>query len=157
LTVLGVSRGSEAAELLGANFPALVHSVVAVVPSNVANGPAWTLGGTTIPYTSDVNDPHPTDNPDAEIPVERTRGPIFLACAFDDDVWPSCEYASAMILRLRAAKHPYHDVLVAALTAKHALGYLVPYMISSAPPPDGDEAGYELVWPKLLAFLKAGS
>lgn len=157
MSVLGVSRGSEAAELLGANFPALVHSVVAVVPSNVANGPAWTLGGATVPYTNDWADPHPVDNPDAEIPVERTRGPIFAACAFDDDVWPSCQYASAMILRLRAARHPYHDVLVASLTARHTLGQLVPYRISSSPPPDYDEEGYDLVWPKLLAFLKAGA
>src|SRR5581483_9235287 len=97
VTVLGFSRGSEAAELLGVNFPQLVHSVVALVPSNVVHGPSWTIGGAPLPYTDQWNEPRPTDDPNAVIPVERIRGPIFLACAFDDEVWPSCEYASTML------------------------------------------------------------
>jgi hypothetical protein len=50
--VAGVSRGGEAALLLGAHFPELVNGVVAGVPSSVvhpgwpdATRPAWTLGG----------------------------------------------------------------------------------------------------------------
>jgi pimeloyl-ACP methyl ester carboxylesterase len=58
IVVLGVSRGSEAALLLGVHDPDLVHGVIALVPSSVVNcgiqggstpggciGAAWTLGG----------------------------------------------------------------------------------------------------------------
>jgi dienelactone hydrolase len=58
--VLGTSRGAELALLLGATYPELVHTVVAVVPSNVVwpgccdstsrLGPSWTLGGKPVPY-----------------------------------------------------------------------------------------------------------
>ena len=58
---LGVSRGSEAALLLGAYYPGLVDGVIASVPSDVAicsypdcNGPAWTLHGRPLPYTFGV-------------------------------------------------------------------------------------------------------
>jgi Acyl-CoA thioester hydrolase/BAAT N-terminal region/BAAT / Acyl-CoA thioester hydrolase C terminal len=36
IAVLGVSRGSEAAQLLGVYYPGLVHAVIASVPSNAA-------------------------------------------------------------------------------------------------------------------------
>ena len=67
IVVLGVSRGSEAAQLLGAYYPSLVSGVVASVPSNVAlcgypdcSQPAWTLNGTPLPYTQQF------DNPDSD-------------------------------------------------------------------------------------------
>ncbi len=84
--VVGMTRGSEAAELLSTVYPKLVHGLVASVPSNVSlwglrrgvstcDGPAWTQRGTSLPYTTQVNQPHPTDVPDAAIPIERVRGP----------------------------------------------------------------------------------
>ncbi|HEX5299779.1 MAG TPA: acyl-CoA thioester hydrolase/BAAT C-terminal domain-containing protein [Streptosporangiaceae bacterium] len=36
IAVLGVSRGSEAAQLLGVHYPGLVHAVIASVPDNAA-------------------------------------------------------------------------------------------------------------------------
>ena len=54
-----MSRGSEAALLLGAYFPQLVNGVIAGVPSSVVNPgwpdtsqPAWTLGGRPLPAVS---------------------------------------------------------------------------------------------------------
>jgi uncharacterized protein len=50
IAVLGVSRGSEAAQLLGVHYPGLVHAVIASVPSDAAlcspgcRTAAWTLG-----------------------------------------------------------------------------------------------------------------
>ena len=60
--VFGVSRGAEAALLVGARNPA-VHAIVAVGPSSVAwrgldfndpanSEPAWTAGGAPIPFLS---------------------------------------------------------------------------------------------------------
>ena len=50
IAVLGASRGSEAAQLLGVYYPNLVHAVIASVPSDASicsypgcTGPAWTL------------------------------------------------------------------------------------------------------------------
>jgi hypothetical protein len=56
IDVYGVSRGSEAALLLGADFPTLAGGVITASPSSVVNAsvehfdrPAWTLGGKPLP------------------------------------------------------------------------------------------------------------
>lgn len=152
--VEGISRGSEAALLLGAYYPRLVHGVVASVPSNVAYGcfgggcsglvPAWTYRGRGIA-------------PFSPIPVERIRGPIFAICGTRDLVWPSCRQARAIIARRRAHGVRYSDTLVAARGAGHFVGAIVPYQIA---PTDlnytqraQDEAGAEELWPELITFL----
>jgi BAAT / Acyl-CoA thioester hydrolase C terminal len=81
LTVWGVSRGSEAALLLAAYFPGLVHAVIAGSPSSVIHGavalthrvpptdPAWTLHGKPLPIaTGTVISPGPSS------PWRRSRG-----------------------------------------------------------------------------------
>src|SRR5262249_41295890 len=100
LVVQGASRGSEAALLLGVYFHQLVQAVVALVPSNVAlcsfpdcTRSAWLLHGVPLPYTRQFDDPNPSDDPSAAIPVERIQGPILLACGGADTVWVSCPYA----------------------------------------------------------------
>ena len=78
---------TKAALLLGAHYPALVHGVAALTPSDAAicaypgcNGPAWTFVGRPVPYTNQFDQPHPTDNPAAVIPVGKIHGPVFLDC-----------------------------------------------------------------------------
>jgi dienelactone hydrolase len=99
LAVEGISRGSEATQLLGIHYPQLVHAVIAMVPSNGAvcgiarascSGPAWTLYGKAIPYAVVGSQYTPYPFPD-----ERIRGPIFLDCAGADELWPSCPMAQA--------------------------------------------------------------
>lgn len=165
LVVQGVSRGSEAALLLGAYYPELVHSVVALVPSNVAvcsfpgcAGPAWTLHGVPLPYTRQFNDPHPTDDPRAVIPVERIQGPIFLDCGGADTVWVSCPYARAIVSRRRAHHTPNRTVLVAFPQAGHEVGFPVPYLPgryagTEGRTPDANPRAQARLWPKLLGFL----
>jgi pimeloyl-ACP methyl ester carboxylesterase len=99
--VLGGSRGSEAALLLGAHYPKAVHGVIASSPSDVSFGSypragsaAWPLHGRAVPYTSASPSPNvPADDPSAAIPVQGIRGPVFLDCGTDDQVWTSCAYA----------------------------------------------------------------
>ena len=160
VVALGVSRGSEAALLLGVHFPDLVHGVVAVVPSNVAlcsfpgcNLPAWTLDGKPVPYTRQFNDPHPTDDPDAVIPVERIQGPIFLGCAGKDVMWDSCAYATAIVQRLDAHHFRYRHALHRYPRAGHPLGVLIPYEPTVIDTTQADEQAREQQWPLLLAFL----
>jgi dienelactone hydrolase len=161
IVVVGASRGSEAAELLGVHYPNLVHAVVAYVPSNVAlcgwpdcSEPAWTLHGQPLPYTHEFDTPNPTDNPAAVIPVERIRGPVFLACAGRDTVWVSCPFAEAIMRRLNAQRDGYRHVLYRYANADHLIGFM-PYEPVAAGDDRSTEIAREHVWPHLLAFLNA--
>ena len=132
--VAGVSRGGEAALLLGAHFPQLVNGVVAGVPSSVVNPgerpdasrPAWTLGGRPLPAVSpsEFGRPDQTSNPRAVIPVERIRGPVLLACGEQDLIWPSCATVDAATARLRAHRFAHPVTALRYREAGHLIGGL---------------------------------
>jgi dienelactone hydrolase len=138
--VMGVSRGGEAALLLGAYFPRLVNGVIAGVPSAVVNPgawpdasqPAWTLRGRPLPAVSpaDFGQPNPPGKPRAVIPVERIRGPILLACGEQDVVWPSCAYTDAITARLRAHRFAYPVTALRYRDAGHLVGGFTAYYAS---------------------------
>jgi dienelactone hydrolase len=166
ITVIGVSRGSEAAQLLGVHYPELVQAVVPSVPSNVAlcafqptPGSSWTLAGKPVPCTNQFDEPAPTDDPAAVIPDEQIHGPVFLICGGRDLIWLSCVFAQKIMARLRASHHPYADSLHSYASAGHFVGGLVPYMLFAPSPAlrRADERAREDVWPKLLAFLSRGA
>jgi dienelactone hydrolase len=165
---LGISFGSEAALLVGAHYPDLVHGVVAAVPSGVTTSPCphcdypvWTLHGRALPYTTQFDVPDPAGNPAAVIAVERIAGPVFLVCGGADKTWDSCGYAQAIMSRLAAHHARYPRELAAYPAAGHAVGYLVPYLPGAGISSLGDEgtsAGANpdataAVWPRLLRFL----
>jgi dienelactone hydrolase len=137
IIVSGGSRGSEAALLLGADYPDLVHGVIATSPSSVANpadpdvqDPAWTFGGKPVPGVPirEYNEPDPRDHPQAIIPVEKINGPILLACGGKDRIWHSCAYENAITARL-AAHHFAHAVTALHYSgAGHLVGTLQPYV-----------------------------
>jgi len=134
IAVLGVSRGSEAAQLLGVHYPGLVHAVIASVPNNAAacsyphcRTAAWTLGGKPLPYTREFDNPAPADNPAAVIPDERIDGPVFLDCGEADQVWTSCPYARAILSRLNRHHDQWTHVLYAYPGAGHMIGDFAPY------------------------------
>lgn len=157
LAVFGISRGTEPALLLGADFPKLVHAVVALAPSSTvvpglprdgARVPAWTLGGKAIPIGS-------------RIPVGRIRGPVFLAAGVEDALWHS--YSSEQsIARSRMGKR---TVTLVYPHAGHSISYGVPNVplytvvnsrygtlnLGGSRPADA-HARADL-WPKLLRFL----
>jgi dienelactone hydrolase len=171
--VSGSSRGSEAALLLGAYYLNLVHGVIASTPSDVALcsypgcvGPAWTLHGKPLPYTKEVDNAHPTDNPAAVIPVQKIHGPVLLDCGTDDQTWISCDYAQAIPAHLTVFGDPYPHVLYRFLGAGHFLNGPIPYepisySYASLPniasglgdtPPANADADARL-WPAVLSFL----
>jgi dienelactone hydrolase len=153
--VLGISRGSEAALLLGVHFPQLVHGVIASVPSSVVNGPTWTLGGRFVPFTLQFANPRPLDDPRAAIPVERVRGPVFAYCAENDSEWSSCTYARAIVEQRE--NHGLHTVFHDSAAAGHRAGLLAPFLLTGAPDSRVDEQAREQVWPRLLAFLEGAA
>jgi dienelactone hydrolase len=166
VTALGISRGSEAVLLLGVHYPSLVHGVIAAVPSSVVNcgihvggvggciGPAWTIDGKPVPYTTEFGSAQPDDDPRAVIPVERIKAPIMLVCAESDDIWPSCPYSHAILKRLRA-RHGTRDVkLYAYPGAGHYVGVLLPYEPDLFAYDEQTEKAREALWPHVVAFVK---
>ncbi len=157
----GISRGSEAALLLGANFPDLVNGVVALVPSDAATSAAWTLAGKPVPFTAQLNQVHPTDDPSALIPVQKIKGPVFMVCGGADRIWSSCPYARAIGTELDAARGGYPYRLLAYPQAGHGVGNLVPYMLAGrtgtldGASPIANDLARAQAWPRLLEFLGA--
>ena len=165
LNVYGLSRGSEAALLLGVHFPELVHGVIAGAPSSVVNGnyprsgqPAWTLRKRPFPYAGTFGDPRPAGEPGVIIPVERIHGPVLLVCGEDDTLWPSCPYADAIASRL--GDHPHTEL------REPGAGHLVCDPVPDVPmstnqklggTQQADALGRLDAWPRLLAFLAAQS
>jgi dienelactone hydrolase len=158
LVVWGVSRGGEAAFLLGSTYPQLVHAVVEYVGSGVVYPspddpriPAWTLEGKPIPEAT-------------VIPVERISGPLFMVGGWDDELFGSGAKVESVATELRA----HHRNDFTALTyanAGHAIGAAIPnlpigwaYAHFGVPYPlggtlAGDAHAREDSWPKLLGFL----
>ena len=169
LWVMGWSMGSEAALLLGVDYPSLVHGVVGLAPNDVADcsmdegSPVWTFGGQAVPCTNQFNKTHPTDNPAAVIPVAKIRGPVLLECGERDNAWSSCAHSKAMMAELAAAHDTYPHELLDYPNAGHGLGMLLPYYPGIATAEEfWGIAGPSVVanplaradqWPKLLAFL----
>jgi dienelactone hydrolase len=130
LVVLGVSRGAEAALLLGARH-AEVDAVVALAPSDVVwaalstdrpQRTSWTSAGEPLPFVpyddtwaaagsppefvglyEQSLETYADRVPAARIPVERIAGEVVLAAGEDDRVWPACDFADAIAARREAA------------------------------------------------------
>jgi hypothetical protein len=62
----------------------------------------------------------------AQIPVERTNGPVLLVSADDDQFWPSATHAEALVARAAAARFAHRVEHVRNPGAGHQL--LVPYL-----------------------------
>jgi dienelactone hydrolase len=154
VAMLGMSRGSEAALLTAAHFPAVVDRVVAVVPSNLVcasfpdGNPAWTLGGAALPYSQTAGPD--TDDPDAVIPVERINGPVLAIGAGSDQIWPSLPMAKAIGERLESHGHAFGHELVEYPHAGHALS--IPCPLGAAA--DVDEDARVDAWPRILQFVR---
>ncbi|QIN79246.1 prolyl oligopeptidase family serine peptidase [Rubrobacter marinus] len=129
LGVVGHSRGGELALLLGATNPEL-KAVVSCAGSGVSfpspegDGPAWTLGGEPVPhlpYASDGSRPREGAIRRAEIPVERTNGPVLLIAGEDDALWPSELFSRLAYDRLLRHGHPHGDELAVYPGAGHLI------------------------------------
>lgn len=162
---MGISRGSEAAQLVAIHYPNLVHGVLATVPASVVvcgfpdcDGPAWTYGSKPLPYTAPGN-PDPIEAA-AVIPVERIDGPVLAVCGGADRLWPSCRYAEAMMARLDQHGHRDHT-LWSYPDAGHGIGGLLPYTPTvpsesgSGSTPAANQQAEADAWPQVIKRLTA--
>ena len=164
LWVMGAWRGGEAALLLGATYPDLIHGVAALVPSNVVTcsapctGPSWTLGGQPVPFTR-LGQPNPTDEPAAVIPVERIRGPVLTLCGGADQIAYTCDFADAVAARLQAGGHGQPHLLLDYPDAGQGVAMLIPHEPARLLPsfegktPTANWHAREQAWPRVLDFL----
>jgi dienelactone hydrolase len=117
VVVDGVSRGGEAALLIGATYPGLVHGVIACTPSSDVNGSfppggdAWTLNGKPVPQ--------------GPIAVEKIGGPALALGGGRDAVWPSGPYVDEIVQR--AHKNGRRDIVGQIYPrAGHDVGFAPP-------------------------------
>jgi dienelactone hydrolase len=166
LAVYGVSRGGEAAQLVGLHYPRLVHAVISLVGANGAAcgipayhgqivrclGAAWTFRGRPVPYS------YFSATTSVPFHDELIDGPIFLVCDGVDEFGPSCGMAFAIRDRLRAHHFPYRVTLLEYPRAGHYVGGLVPYYPAAGgggegKTPDANQLARADAWPRLLHFL----
>ena len=151
-------------------------------------GPAWTLAGRPLPYVPNRIPPgfalrylwdnmvgaavrqtplfledlaYFGDTSDAEIPVEKIRGPVLLLSGQDDQIWPSPLMAERIMERLRRNRHPEQDVHLSYEGAGHWLptgyvpmrGWRKDMKIAIGGTPEGTTRAQADSWPKILRFL----
>jgi dienelactone hydrolase len=131
--MVGASRGSEAALLVGAFYPDLVHAVIATSPTSFVHGgwpditkPAWTWRGKALVHGSGSGSSQtPPVDTSATIPVTRIRGPVLLLCGTDDALWPSCT-ASDTVRRELAGRS-------VTVLREAGAGHLVDFFVPNLP------------------------
>ncbi|MDJ1138416.1 acyl-CoA thioesterase/BAAT N-terminal domain-containing protein [Streptomyces iconiensis] len=146
LAVIGNSRGSEVAQLLGQRRPSVFRDVVAYAPSSKAIGPypagtvAWTDHGRPIPR--------------GPIPLDRVRGTVLAVAGGNDKMWGSVASAHTMAKNRGVEKLVYPDA-----------GHHVNWFPFAQPGQEGgangdvtttsraDQAARADSWPKILKLL----
>jgi dienelactone hydrolase len=157
VVTMGLSKGGEAALLLGSSYPSLVHGAVDYVgPSTIGSGypydaTSWTLRGKPVPTGS-------------TIAVWKINGPLFLVGGTDDLSGAGLTAVENTVSLLKAHHDPDYTALVYK-GAGHMIGWAVPnlpfgttYLHFGVPHYMGgtitaDSAARSDSWPKLLAFL----
>jgi dienelactone hydrolase len=179
LWVWGASRGSEAAALVATGRPDAVHGLLAMSPSSTANcafipgsrpscpdQPAWLRNAEPVPYTRQWDNPAPTDQPAAVIPVEAITGPVLTLCGGADLLWHSCRYSAAIHARLQERNVRYPRRALEYPDAGHAIDFPMPYLpgiqqaegqnLNGATPLANERARAD-AWPRVLDFIRTAS
>lgn len=136
----GVSRGGEAALLLGVHYPQLIRGVIATSTSDHVyaglpdtHAPAWTLHGRPLPFgsPSDFSIPGAPSSPASVILVERIAGPVITVCGAADVLIPSCPFAEAIAHRRGDRGTRLGDIHLAYPRSGHLVGTLDSYFSST--------------------------
>ena len=115
-------------------------------------------------FLAALADATPEELADAEIPVERTNGPILMLCGEADDMWPAIEMTDVVLRRTTQARFPHQVRRLTYPDAGHQITLpYVPVRISGIHPLGGNfayggtrsgtAAARAAAWPEMLAFL----
>lgn len=146
-------------------------------------GAAWTEGGRPLPYAPIRIGPRfalgyvaarlarrPVETAplfagkvaeEAEIAVERIRGPVLLVSGGDDRVWPAAAMAERVMARLARHRHPYPDEHLHYPEAGHWLPRAWLPMAGArrgmrwaiGGTPEGAARAHAEAWPRILRLL----
>jgi len=117
-------------------------------------------------FLAALADATPQELAEAEIPAERTNGPILIVCGEADDMWPAVELSDVVLRRTTEARFPHSVRRLTYPDAGHliTLPYL-PARISGIHPLGGNfayggtrsgtAAARAAAWREILAFLTA--
>ncbi|MET7638070.1 acyl-CoA thioesterase/bile acid-CoA:amino acid N-acyltransferase family protein [Streptomyces sp. NPDC005438] len=150
MAVMGTSRGSEVAQLLGQRHPELFRDVIVYAPSYQVIGPypygdaAWEENGKPVPR--------------GPISLDRVRGRVLALAGEADEMWGSADSARR-IARQRGASGQRHQALIYPGAGHHLSGF--PYAPGQERSRRGDparvtaanEAAKTDGWPKVLKLL----
>jgi len=180
--IFGLSKGAELALLAAARNPA-VGAVIAVAPSSVSfqsiaearsKTSSWTAGGKDVPFAPyvmndkflqshrlvDLYEPSLAAAPaEAEIAVERIRGPILLLAGKDDALWPSAAMAERLAERARRHDFGYPVKSFSFENAGHHAGHLplrpTAESVRLGGTAQGLAAAQVAAWRQIAEFLRA--
>lgn len=190
--VFGTSKGGELALLLASRNTS-IRGVVARVPSGIVwqglrngeapSGSSWSLGGKPLPYLPYIFEPDDfktspyklrvgyerglsvlARNPQAEIEVEKIRGPILLISGTDDQIWPSETLTALIERRLREHGFAFEVINIVYSGAGHFIGLpnwpttgrIFGSMTAGGKQQADGVASYES-WREILRFLELAS
>ncbi|MFJ8542470.1 acyl-CoA thioesterase/BAAT N-terminal domain-containing protein [Streptomyces sp. NPDC093586] len=122
LAVIGVSRGSEAAQLMAQYYPELVQDAVVYAPSRNTNGayPTGCCGTGRAAWTKDGKELNLIP-----IPLNHVRGTVLAVAGGDDRLWGSLSSAESIAQERGATGHLHRALLYPK--AGHGIGSF-PYL-----------------------------
>jgi dienelactone hydrolase len=91
--------------------------------------------------------------------VEQIAGPILMVSGDEDQLWPSNQFAEAIVARLESANFPYYYRHLSFKNAGHALLFpkymeIDPYNLRQfGGTIEGNRFAAEMAWPEILKFL----
>lgn len=155
LAVMGNSRGSEIAQLLGQRHPSVVRDVIAYAPSAVVNGP-YRAGPSGVAAWAEKGRPIPA----GPIRLDDVRGTVLAVAGGNDKMWGSAK-AARVIASQRNASGTRHTQVTYPKAGHHVnwFPFGQPGQEGGAdgaitPTAAADQEAREESWPKVLKLLE---
>ncbi len=180
--ILGVSKGAEAALLIGSYFPEIPVAVAAHMPSayvwqgiNWDPKSSWKFNNQPLPfikygngsredvsqyYINGLSSADSTEITKATIPVENINGPVLISAGALDRIWPSALFSKQIINRLQEHNFQFNIVHNFFPKGGHSLFGLFGnieqygYVLSNGGSLENNYNASQLNWKVTLAFFE---
>jgi dienelactone hydrolase len=187
LAIVGYSKGAEAGLLVATRYPGIRAAALGMPSSVVWDGMAaenymfgsfsssWSEKGEPVAHLAYKGRPgndglmpvfvnglkYLSQNPEAEIPVEKFKGKLMLVCGEAEKLWPSCPMTDQIVARAAKAAAPepivlrYKDAGHGAMGAPVTDPAQIKWISKLGGTEEGNRAARADSWPKIIAFLKS--